>query len=228
MDITTIKKALFKQGTVFKTGGLRPTSKIGESWIGKVSWGKEGDSTPVGFAPLCTLFLEKLPYVPQVLSGYPLLTIYMNFKVFDHLVMDNLVSFFKINCYEDLDYLKKMNEQSEKIKPFPLTPLLIENDTPSLEDTCSFTLEIEEEILWLESEEDLDYYEDIAEEIYSSHKVGGYPSFIQGGNYVDGDYHFVFQISSDEKARFNIVDGGSFYFFYNREKQDWIVNCDFY
>lgn len=30
------------------------------------------------------------------------------------------------------------------------------------------------------------------------------------------------------KAHFNIVDSGSFYFFYNQDKHDWIVYCDFY
>ncbi|WP_264737406.1 YwqG family protein [Cytobacillus firmus] len=142
--------------------------------------------------------------------------------------MNNFVSFFKINCYTKLDELQKKNEQSTKIKPFPLTPLFIDNDTPSWEDSNNISLEIENEILRLELEEGIEYFEDIVEKIYSTHKVGGYPSFTQGGVSFGEDYPFVFQISSDEKAHFNIVDSGSFYFFYNLEKQDWIVYCDFY
>ncbi|MDM5227366.1 DUF1963 domain-containing protein [Cytobacillus sp. NJ13] len=83
-------------------------------------------------------------------------------------------------------------------------------------------------MLRLESEEGIEYYEDIVEKIYPVHKVGGYPSFTQGGVSFGEDYPFVFQISSDKKAHFNIVDSGSFYFFYNQEKHDWIVYCDFY
>jgi len=228
LNIVQIKNALFKQATIFQTGGFRPTEELGESWIGKVLWGKEGETISSNFDPICTIFLNNLPYVPKELISYQLLTIYMDFDVFNNLNVDNLVSFFKINCYTELDELQKINKQSKKIKPFPLTPLLINNDTPSWEDSNSIAPEIENEILRLESEEDIEYYEDIVEKIYPTHKVGGYPSFTQGGVYFGEDYPFIFQISSDEKARFNIVDSGSFYFFYNQEKQDWIVYCDFY
>lgn len=228
MNISQIKDALFKQATIFQTGGIRPTEEIGGSWIGQVLWGKEGETVPSNFEPVCTLFLNTLPYVPKELLSYQLLTIYMDFDVFKNLHMDNLVSFFKIHGYLELDKLQKINKQSTKIKPFPLTPLLIKNDTPSWEDSDSIDPEIEDAILRLESEEDIEYYEDIVEEIYSTHKVGGYPSFTQSGVSFGEDYPFVFQISSDLKAQFNIVDSGSFYFFYNIEKQDWIVYCDFY
>jgi hypothetical protein len=50
-----------------------------------------------------------------------------------------------------------------------------------------------------------------------------YPAFAQDGISFGEEYPFVFQLSSDEKAHFNIADSGSFYFFYNQEKHDWIV-----
>ncbi len=228
LNIPQIKKALFKQATTFQTGGIRPTEELGESWIGKVLWGKEGEMIPSNFDPLCTIFLNELPYVPKELISYQLVTIFIDLDVFNNLNEDNLVSFFKINGYSNLDELQKINKQSAKIKPFPLTPLFINNDTPSWEDSDSFDSEIENAILRLESEQGMEYYEDIVENIYSTHKVGGYPSFTQSGVSFGEDYPFVFQISSDSKAQFNIVDGGSFYFFYNPEKQDWIVYCDFY
>ena len=227
MNITQIKDVLFKRATIFKTGGFRPTEELGESWIGKVLWGKEGENIPSNFDPICTLFLDKLPYVPKELVSYQLITIYMDFDVFNYLSQDNLASFFKINCYRNLDVLQKKNEQSTEIKPFPLTPLFIDNDTPSWEDSGSIDPEIEDEILRLEFENGIEYYDDIVEKIYSTHKVGGYPSFTQSGISFGEGYPFVFQISSDEKAQFNIVDSGSFYFFYNKEKHDWIVYCDF-
>ncbi|WP_047984373.1 DUF1963 domain-containing protein [Ornithinibacillus californiensis] len=228
MNISQIKDALFKQATIFQTGGFRPTEELGESWIGKVLWGKKEEIIPTNFKPLCTLFLNELPYVPEELSSYQLLTIYMDYDVFNHLNEDNLVSFFKINCYTNLDELQKINEQSTKIKPFPLTPFFIDNDAPAWEDSYSISPEIEDEILRLEFEASMEYYDDIVEKVYSSHKVGGYPSFTQGGVSYGEDYPFVFQVSSDEKAQFNIVDNGSFYFLYNQEKEDWIVYCDFY
>jgi hypothetical protein len=228
LNIPQIKDVLFKQATIFETGGFRPTEELGESWIGKVLWGEEEENIPANFDPICTLFIYKLPYVPKELASYQLITIYMDFDVFNHLNEDNLTSFFKINCYTNLDVLQKKNEQSKRIKPFPLTPLFIDNDAPSWEDSDSINPEVEDEILRLELEDGIEYYDDIVEEIYSTHKVGGYPSFTQSGISFEEGYPFVFQISSDEKAQFNIVDSGSFYFFYNQEKQDWIVYCDFY
>ena len=67
---------------------------------------------------------------------------------------------------------------------------------------------------------------DIHTEIYPMHKVGGYPAYIQPGRW-DDDYEFIFQISSDDKAGLNIVDSGSFYFFYSKKLDKWDVQCDF-
>ena len=227
MDISQIKNALFKQATIFKTGGVRPTEEMGESWIGKVLWGTEKGNVPSHFEPLCTLFLKNLPYVPKELERYQLITIYMDDNVFNHLNQENLASFFHIHCYTTLNGLQRIDEQSTKIRPFPLIPSLIENDAPAW-DSDDLEPEIEDAILRLEAEDEMEYYDDIVETIYSMHKVGGYASYTQSGVSFGEEYPFVFQISSDEKARFNIVDSGSFYFFYNQEKQDWIVHCDFY
>jgi hypothetical protein len=38
----------------------------------------------------------------------------------------------------------------------------------------------------------------------------------------------VLQISSDDKAQLNIVDSGKFYFFFNKETEEWKLHCDFY
>ena len=51
------------------------------------------------------------------------------------------------------------------------------------------------------------------------HKVGGYPAYIQPGNW-DKRYEFIFQISSDEKARFNIVDSEAFI---SSTVRNWII-----
>ncbi len=227
MNSSEIKKAVFKHATIFETGGIRPTEELGESWIGKVLWRQEKIEIPSNFEPLCTLFLEKSPYCPKELENYQLITVYMDYDVFNELKSGNLAPFFKINCYTTLDGLHKVNDQSTRIKPFPLIPSLVDNDAPAW-DSADFDPEIEGEIVRLESENVSDYHVDIVEEVYPMHKIGGYPSYIQSGVSFGEDYHFVFQISSDEKAQFNIVDSGSFYFFYNETTQEWAVHCDFF
>jgi len=112
------------------------------------------------------------------------------------------------------------------MKAFPLVPKLVENDYPVWDD-ADFPIELFKEILRLEEEEDIEYYEDIVEENYYIHKVGGYPAYIQAGGGMDG-YEFAFQISSDEKAQFNFVDSGRIYFFYKKDTQDWKLYYDFY
>ena len=69
----------------------------------------------------------------------------MDFKVFNNLNEDNLASFFKINCYTNLDVLQKKNKQSTEIKPFPIAPFFIDNDTPSWQDSDSIDPEIEDD-----------------------------------------------------------------------------------
>lgn len=226
MNIAQLKKILFKQATIFETGGSRPTEELGESWIGKVMWGK-GENIPSNFEPLCTIFLNNLSYVPEELKNVQLVTIYMDFNVYDHLNDDNLAPYFIINWYTNLNGLLKINNQSVRMKSFPLIPKLVNNDTPAW-DSEDIETEVQDEILRLELEEDIEYYDDIVEDIYPMHKVGGYPSYTQSGVSYGEEYPFVFQISSDSKAQFNIIDSGSFYFFFNQRKQDWIVYCDFY
>jgi len=62
---------------------------------------------------------------------------------------------------------------------------------------------------------------------YETHKIGGYPTFIQDGSEPD-DYPFVLQITWDSAADLDIADAGIYYFFYNAEKNDWLVTSDCY
>ena len=76
----------------------------------------------------------------------------------------------------------------------------------------------------------LSYYEDIADTHSYLHKFGGYPSYCQSGLGLEAEknYYFVFQISSDNVARYNVVDSGSLMFFYNEYEEKWVMYYDFY
>ncbi|MBG9452590.1 hypothetical protein ABE61_00420 [Lysinibacillus sphaericus] len=227
MKVVDIKARLVRQATIFETGGIRPTHDLLESWIGFVGWSLPAEGCPRGFQPLATLFLKELPYVPTSLQQIELLTLFMNEEIFDHLIEDDLSRFFEIRAYTSLEGLVQQNWQHDRIRAFPLIPKMVDNDYPTW-DGGGIPSDVEDEILRLEHEEDIEYFDDIVEEIYAVHKIGGYPAFCQSGRDYGEEFPFVLQIASDEKAYFNIVDNGNFYFFFNRELNEWRVDCDFY
>ena len=228
--IEKIKNKLRKKTIIFTSGGIRPTNELYESWIGKVGWKLESETHPIDesgnhMVPLLTLFLEKLEYVPEALKGIKLITIFMSNDIWKNLSCLDYKNYFVIRTYENLDNIVSCNYISDDIKAFPLIPELKTNDFPQhdgLEDEMiSFISELEEK-------ENIEYYDDIVEETYYNHKLGGYPASIQGGVGYDEGFEFVLQIASDSKANLNIVDSGNFYFGYNPKLRTWSVRCDFY
>ena len=129
--------------------------------------------------------------------------------------------------------------------PYPLKPKLNNTDFP-IWDGGGLDFELAEEIDELEGDcfydektkelksednpDKLDYYDDIADTHSYLHKFGGYPSYCQPGLGLETikDYHFMFQISSDSVANYNIVDSGSLMFFYNENENKWVMYYDFY
>ena len=174
-----------------------------ESWIGAVYWQNEEDKdifSKEGFTPLAMIFLENLPYVPQSVSNIKLINLFISENIWKD-TNEDITKYFIIQTYKTLDNLVRCDYKSNSIKPFPLYPKLVEDDTS------------------------MDYPDG---EKYYTHKVGGYETFCQDPIYIEDGYEFIFQIASDEKAKLNIVDGGNFYFYYNKEKNDWKVEYDFY
>ncbi len=225
-----IKEVLRKKATVFETGGVRPTNELLENWIGKVTWKCEKENLPTdadgnAMEPLATLFLDGLTGVPDGLKDVYLCTVFISPNVLDKL--NNLDGYFCVRTYGRDDKLVPCNWVNENIKAFPLVANPVDNDFP-VWDGGGIPLEIAEEVLRLEDEEGIYYFEDISEEYYPMHKVGGYPTYIQSGGWDADQYEFAFQISSDEKAKFNIIDSGRFYFFYSKKEQKWEMQCDFY
>ena len=96
----------------------------------------------------------------------------------------------------------------------------VDNDYPNW---GGLSFEMAKKLTELEEEKGIDYYDDIFEENYCFHKIGGHPSYIQD---APEDEDFVFQITSDEKLKLNIVDGGNLYFSY--KNGNWHLYWDFY
>ncbi len=203
-DVTISEEyEITKKATIFETGGGRPTKELLESWIGAVNYQKEEDKdlfSKENFKPLAMIFLENLPYVPESVSNIKLINVFMSEEIWNAKDID-IEKYFIIRTYNDLNDLVKCDYTNSNIKAFPLFPKLVEDDTS------------------MDNSEGNKYY---------NHKVGGFETFCQEPIAVADGYEFIFQITSDEKAGLNIVDGGNFYFYYNKEKDDWIVNYDFY
>ena len=168
---------------------------------------------------------DNFDYIPESLKDIKLITIYMSNEIWNNLSSFDYKNWFTIRTHDSLNNLVSCNYTSQNIIPFPLVPELITNDFPLMEDIEDDVLDLINE---LEEKENIDYYDDILEENHSRHKIGGYPSYIQGGVGYDPGYEFVLQITSDSKANFIIVDSGNFYFGYNPTTKDWSIRCDFY
>ena len=235
MTVEELKNKIVKPVTKFSTGGFRPKNTIEESWIGRVFAYNEDEEIPKDkngdlMFPLAQFYLPNLPYVHPRISNIKLITVFISADLPD--CFEPMGENWVIREYENLDTIKikKLENPNSFLKAFPLQAELDENDFP-LWDGGGLSMEDEAEVLRLENEGIIEDYFDITEHIYD-HKIGGYPSFCQSGiGNSDGfgeGFEFVFQISSDEKANFNVIDNGSLMFAKNSDTNQWSVYYDFY
>ena len=228
MTLEELKDRLKRSAIIFQTGGFKPTNELGESWIGAVKWRKTNEDLPVDsdgveMLPLASVFTEGLEYIPDEIAGVKLINVFISKNYQDHLL--DLSSYWQIRTYESLEDLEPCQWACDELKSFPLKPELVEDDYPQWDG--GMDPELEDVVVELEESGEIDYYEDIHTQDYSMHKVGGYPAYVQSGDW-DKQYEFILQISSDEKAGLNIVEGGSFYFFYSKTLDAWDMQCDFF
>ena len=202
--------------------------------------------------PVAQFYLANLPYLPETLKKFEYITVFMGEDFPEYNEEDEGVSKngdgWILRTYTKDDILVK-NEylRDDDICPdsYPLKSKLNNTDFP-IWDGGGLDFELAEEIDELEGDcfydektkelksednpDKLDYYDDIADTHSYLHKFGGYPSYCQPGLGLEAikDYHFMFQISSDEVARYNVVDSGSLMFFYNEYEDKWVMYYDFY
>ncbi len=233
MTVEQIKEHLSKRATIFETGGFRPKYTENESWIGKVYLYKPEESIPLEedsqlMIPLFQLCLSDLPFVPESLKDTKAITVFISNEI--PLELEPITNgnrwVLREYSHDDNLIINDLSNPKSYLKPFPLSPKLVENDAP-MWDSYDISEEISNEVLKLEDEGIIESYFDIVENYYQ-HKIGGYPAFCQPGIKFSEGFEFVLQISSDEKANLNIVDGGSMYFAKNIDTSEWLFYCDFY
>ncbi|MDO4230237.1 MAG: DUF1963 domain-containing protein [Capnocytophaga sp.] len=253
--IAEIKSKLARPCTAFETGGFRPTGERTESWIGRVFLCRPDEAKSVTdkhgkpLYALAQFYLPALPYVPESLKHITYLTVFMGEEFpyvkgeygIDktdengeqywemHAELGNNGDGWLIREYTADDELIEYEfETLEYPKALPLKANYIAEDYP-MWDGGGIPMDIEDEICDLKDEYDLDYHDDIKTAHSYQHKFGGYASFCQSGvDFSDDDNaEFVFQISSDEKAEFNVVDSGSLMFARTPDGK-WKLYYDFY
>ena len=243
--IKEIKEKIARPCTEFETKNFDYDDENKVSWIGRVFLCKENeveerpkDDKGETMYPLAQFYLSNLPYIPEALKKFEYITVFMGKDFPEYNDIDGLVSRngkgWILRTYTKDDVLVK-NEylRDDKFCPkaYPLEAKFHAEDY-AIWDGGGLDEDLEDEICDLEDEydEEVSYYQDIGNDHTYLHKFGGYPSYCQSGLglEVESGYQFVFQISSDEVAKYNVVDSGSLMFFYNENEDKWIMYFDFY
>lgn len=239
--IEEIRSKLAKPCTEFQAGGFRPSGERTESWIGRVFLCKADEAKPITdnngnpLYPLAQFYLPDLPFIPEPLKHITWLTVFMGSEFPD--VSEDVSANgngWLIREYTADDELVEYEFKQQGVpKPFPFKAIFRPMDFP-LWDGGGVPMDIADEICELDNFDDEDnpnklgYYDDIVGDDHCyMHKFGGYPSFCQPGVSFGEDYEFMFQITSDEKACFNVVDSGCLMFARNPEDK-WHLYYDFY
>lgn len=230
--IDEIKDLLRKQATWFTTGGRRPEDSLSESWLGKVNLYKADETIPTDedgkmMIPILQLCLEGQPYVPEILKGTKVITVFCSENK-PVMLSNNDGTRWLLREYKEGDELvkKDLTNENSKIKPFQLNSQLLDEDYP-VWDGCDIPEEIFEELCEMEESGEISDYFDYCD-CETGHKLGGYPCYIQSGIDFGSDFEFVLQIASDPKCNFNIYDDGNFYLAKSKETGEWKLYVDFF
>ena len=224
------------------------------SCLGRVTWQLPGEERPVGsdgqpLEPLATIFVPKSPGVPAAFANVALFTIFAPEEAWSEDPEEKPQLGCVIRTYPTLEGLVPCQYVSTAMKTCILTPEAVANDMPHW-PCCGGDEETWDAISTLEEKYKIDYdkdicdavYETICKEkipasfaaeadkrvVYETHKIGGYPTYTQDTPEMPADYPFVMQINYDDDAELHIADCGSYYFYYNAEKNDWRVYADSY
>ncbi len=216
--------AALRKASIAQIGGFRPPEDPVTSWFGGRAVARPEEGVPESggdpMFPLLQVNCSELPYVPGELAGTALFVVWLDPAAipFDRPHGDG----WRIREYPSLDGLEPVEgfAAPEYLRAFPIRWSLSEDDAPGWTDAWG--------VAGLKafdaSKMDLDEFH----RRYSNHwgtKVGGYPSEIQHG--IGGDAPFVFQIGSEEKARWMWADNGIGYF-QKTPAGEWFFQCQFY
>lgn len=253
--IRELRRVLPKPAVVLRSTPAEQLPEGKVSCLGRVTWQLPGEECPVDaegnrLEPLATLFVPDLPEVPAALRNIALITIYAPEEAWAEDPEEKPQLGCVIRTYPTLEGLIPCSEVSSVWKTCILTPEPVKYDMPEWPDSGGGE-ENWDIIRALEKNLDktIDFYrericdavyETIEKEkfpptfapgihaVYETHKIGGYPTYTQCDPEFPADYPFVLQLNTDFDAELHIGDCGSYYLYYNAEKNDWRVYADCY
>ena len=253
-SIRELRGKLPKETVILRSSPAAEMPEGHVSCLGRVTWQLPGEGWPVDaegqrLEPLATIFIPEAPGVPEALANVALITIFAAEEAWAEDMEEKPQLGCVIRTYSTLEGLEPCNYVSTTFKTCILSPEAVANDMPKWPD-CGGDEATWDAIFNLEKKYQIDYHEDICDAVYETrikeefptsfaaqpdkravyetHKIGGYPTYAQDNPEMPKEYPFVLQINFDFDAALHIDDCGSYYLYYNAEKNDWRVYADSY
>lgn len=211
MTDAELRARLVRRASRAVVGGFRPPDDPFSSWLGRVRVALPGETWPEHsgrpMMPLAQFNLTELPHRTDSLGGVALITVFIQQ---DGLPLDTPNGDgWLLRAYPTLEGLAVTEEPAARapIKSFPVRWELVKEDYPTWDDASGMGLppDVEE-----------DYHDRF--QTQQGTKIGGWPDTIQSEIYWapfnrhPANPEYVFQIDSEEKARWAWGDGGVGYF----------------
>ena len=231
-DTFAILDANLRKASIAQVGGFRPPDDPRASWLGKVLLAREGeqwpqwkppfklDPEPVLLTPLGQFNLMEIPFVPEKLKRFVLITVFIDEERLPYEQPNG--KGWVVRAYESFEGLVRLEPpQTEfSIRPFPIRWSLAESEGPSWGDAWRIT-----DLTEFNTIDDEGLFHDRYHNSERT-KLGGYPALIQG-ELKFGIDDFVFQIGTEDKAKCYWGDGGAAYFGLSDEGQ-WMFEWSCY
>jgi hypothetical protein len=216
--------AALRTASVAQVGGFRPPETSLSSWFGGHFVGLPGEAWPLdggeSMLPILQVRTDELPHIPDPLKDVALFNVFCGPR---KLPVGPVVSGngWMIRCYRSLDGLRLLlGEPESHLRAFPVRWPLEGSEGPDWEDARG----VADLSAFTKLPDSINLFYDRYKNRPST-KVGGWPSYIQGGPaQAAGD--FVFQIGSEEKPNWMWGDNGIAYFYF-RDGQ-WVMHWDCY
>lgn len=207
--VDTSRASIRRRAIEMEIGGFRPTADPRASWFGKVTVALPGEDWPRSdgkpmFA-LCQINLSELPFRPPRLDDFELITVFIGPDELPDSTENG--SGWCLRSYRSVDQLVELAQcdTTSPLKPFPMRPIVIDDDYPCWDD------------LPAELPMTIEQYRDTFK-THDGFKLGGWPRLIQSGIYwAPWQQHpiapeYVFQIDTTEKGNWMWGDNGVGYF----------------